>query len=87
MSFVYEFSKRARVKFRQLDFWLQEESLDELELLVAGPPPSTARARTGFVLDVVRVRRVSTYYVFLTIKTNVSARRFRVVDVGVFVRQ
>jgi hypothetical protein len=86
VSYAYEFTEPALKQFQQLDSWLGEETLDELETLAANPPQNRLRSTTGFVYDFVRIRGVETIYVFLTIVPNIAAHQLSVTNVGVFVR-
>jgi hypothetical protein len=61
----YEFTESALEQFQQLDSWLGEETLDELEALVVNPPTLRMRSATGFVHNFVLIHAGATLYVFL----------------------
>lgn len=86
MSYAYQFAEPAVPQLRQLDSWLAEETLDELELLASEAHIPPMRSSTGFVHDFVRMRAGKTYYVFLTILPDEAQRYLRVTSVGSFVK-
>jgi hypothetical protein len=86
VSFAYEFSKRALNQFQQIEPWLAEEILDELESLLSQPPLSGPNSPLGIVHDFVRQRGDQTFYVFLTVKTVRGKELLRVTTVGIHVR-
>ena len=85
MSYALEFTDPAREDFQRLDLWLQEETLDELDLLAANPP--ARRTRVGdLVHDFVRRQGDATVYVFVTVWPDIANRLLRVKAIGVYVR-
>ena len=87
MSYAYEFSKRALTRFKQLEPWLAEETLDELEALLTRAPSSGPTTLLGEVHDFVRQRGDQTLYVFLTIKAFPARELLRVTSLGIYVRR
>ena len=83
MSDAYEFTKRALAQFQQLDPWLAEETLDELEELIQNPPTSRLKSPAGAIHDFVRVHEGRRAYVFLTISSYPAREVFRVTTIGV----
>lgn len=60
MSYALELTEPARADLRQFELWLQEETLDEIDLL-ATSPPRTARRTGDLVKDFVRHREGRTF--------------------------
>ena len=87
MSYAYQFTEPAVPQLQQLDSWLAEETLDELELLASKGYVPPMRSPTGFVHDFVRVRGGKTFYVFLTIVPDPGQRCLRVTSVGSYVKE
>jgi len=84
VSFALDITEAGRADLRQLDTWLQEEILDELERLVVKPP--TRRIAGGdLVHDFTRTREGRTFYVFLRLKLVYTAELLRLKSIGVFV--
>lgn len=81
MSYVYELNDDARTNLRQLDPWVAEQVLDELETMIASPG---ARLRTagGFVYDFVRERNQQRIYVFLTVEHDPARSMLRITSIG-----
>src|SRR5690242_19332412 len=65
--YAYEFSKLAMAQFQQLDPWLAEEVLDELEKLSTSPIPNQMKRPAGAIFDFTRSRGTQTFYVFLNV--------------------
>lgn len=86
MTYSYEFTEPALKQFQQLEPWLAEETLDELETLAVVSPTAHRRLTNRFVHDFVRIRGASTLYVFLTIVRDRANQKLRVMDVGTYVR-
>jgi hypothetical protein len=86
VSYAYEFTKRALAQFQQLDPWLGEELLDELEGLVTCRPAHSFRTPNGFVHDFVHEHATGLCHVFLTILPDVRREVLRVTSVGIYVR-
>lgn len=85
MSYGLEFTDPARSDLRQLEPWLQEETLDEIDLLT-GHPPVKSRRTGDRVCDFVRRRENRTYYVFITIWPDERKNVLRIQRIGLHVR-
>jgi len=59
--YAYEFSKLAMAQFQQLDPWLAEEVLDELEKLSTSPIPHQMKRPAGAIFDFTRSRGKQTH--------------------------
>jgi hypothetical protein len=85
VSYALELTEPSRSDLRHLEFWLQEETLDEIELLAAHPPAKSRR--TGdWVRDFVRRRGGKTFYVFITSWPDHNAQVVRIKRIGLYVR-
>src|SRR5258708_4966306 len=82
VSNTYELTDRAWADFKKLDIWLQEETLDEIEIVAANPSSLKARLQRNAVHDFVRVHGGRQYYVFVTIVSDASAGRFLIKEIG-----
>ena len=82
----YEFTEPALLQFQQLESWLAEETLDELETLSANLTVTRQRSTTGFIHDFVRLRENRKIYVFLTIAPQDKNERLVVTNVGLHIR-
>ncbi|HXE52983.1 MAG TPA: hypothetical protein VN541_08215 [Tepidisphaeraceae bacterium] len=87
MSYAYELAEEASRGLGELESWLAEEVLDELEMLVSGPLSHKQRAPGGFVHDFVREQSGSRYYVFLTIVWDHTQQILRVSRIGQYVHR
>lgn len=76
MSYAYELADEAMAVFRQLETWLAEEFLDEMERLVANPPPPGRKAAGGIVGQIVRDRGGDRFYVFFTLAWTAGGKSF-----------
>jgi len=86
VGYGLELTDPARDGLRELDLWLQEETLDELDALAATPPPRRRRVG-GFIHDFVRSHEGSIYYVFVTAYRDDSNQVLRIDSIGRFVRR
>jgi hypothetical protein len=83
VSYALAFAPEARVAWAQLDVWLQELVLDELDRLAFEPPQLTRLTRLpGFVREVVQERGESKHYVFLVLDRNDVTRELTVQQMG-----
>ena len=87
MIYAYEFSKLAMAQFRQLDPWLAEEVLDELEELSNSPIPAQMKRPAGAIFDFIRSRGKQTFYVFLNVTVFANRKTIRVTNIGTHVDQ
>jgi hypothetical protein len=87
VGFEYEFTEPALRQFQQLEPWLGEDTIDELESLAAAPAVDRLWSPTGFVHDFVRTQGSATNYVFLTILPDVAANKLRITSVGLYTRR
>jgi hypothetical protein len=65
---------------------LQEETLDELELVAANPPPPNRRLAGAAIHDFVRWRDGQKYYVFITVFPLPAQGLVRVSEIAVHFR-
>ncbi len=65
MSYALEFTRRAIRELSNLEIWLQEEALDELELIAAAPLAEPVSPFKSFVHDFIRERGGRRHYVFI----------------------
>jgi hypothetical protein len=83
MSYVLRFSPGALRKLAELDPWLQEEALDEIELLANRPAQLIRRGRLpGYVHDFVRTREGIKHYVFIHLDRDDAAQRLGIRTIG-----
>ena len=82
MTYAYEFTRRAMAQFQQLDPWLAEETLDELEKLSTFDLSERLKSPSGAVLDFTRSRGPQTFYIFLTFTAYANRGLIRVTSVG-----
>lgn len=87
MRYDYGFTEPALHQFQQLEPWLGEDTVDELDALADAPTADHLRSPAGFMHDFVRSHGNATYYVFLTVLPDVSAKNLLVTSVGVYIRQ
>jgi hypothetical protein len=88
VSYTLFVDPRARAAFATLEIWLQEETLDEIERLLADP--NALRLRRGediAVHDFKRARSGTEHYVFLTIRTDRAASRLEILTLGHVAKQ
>lgn len=86
MSYAYKLSKRALAGMSRIPIWLQEETLDELDLLADRPPISGRRIGEAIIHDFVRDRGPDRFYVFITIFPDAATLLLRISDVGSYSR-
>ena len=87
MSLGVAFNDDALRSFREIDIWLQEETLDDLEEL--GQHPERLRPRLDLstsVYDLVRRRDKRVDYVFLIVDRDDEAGVLRILRLGHVVR-
>jgi hypothetical protein len=65
-----------------MEAWLQEETLDELDRIAAGPQLLGRRVGEAVVRDFVRDRGNQRAYVFISLFPDEMAQTLRVSDVG-----
>jgi hypothetical protein len=82
VSFTLALGDEAIEGLHALEIWLQEETLDELELLASNPPARRRGHTTAAVHDFKRERRGVTYYVFLTYRLNATTHVIHVRTIG-----
>lgn len=82
MSYAYTLSERARAGLKKMDLWLQEETLDELDRIAAGPQLIGRRVGEAVVRDFVRDRGDQRVYVFISLFPNEGAQTLQVSDIG-----
>lgn len=78
MSYGLLMTGDADADLRELETWLQEETLDEVERVLHEPNILTPRAGDVAVHDFVRIRGSTRHYVFLTVDLD---RRRNVVEI------
>ena len=87
MSYSLSVADEARDALASLEFWLQEETLDEIEQLLHDP--ARLALRLGEVVAIHDFTRTScgrTHYVFLTLRPNPEAQILQLLGVGHFER-
>ena len=84
MSYNYELTDRAWADFKNLDLWLQEETLDELEIVAANPSMLRVRLYRNAVHDFVRIHAGRQFYVFITIFPDARSSRLLIREIGSF---
>ena len=83
MPYALAFGERPIRQLRELDVWLQEEVLDELEVLASNPQRLIFRAISpGAVHDFIRHGPAGTYYLFLTVERDDQREVIDVLDIG-----
>ena len=83
MPYALAFGERPIRQLRELDVWLQEEVLDELEVLASNPQRLIFRAISpGAVHDFTRRRPAGTHYIFLTVERADQRELLEVLDIG-----
>jgi hypothetical protein len=83
MPYALAFGERPVRQLRELDVWLQEEVLDELEALASNPQRLIFRAISpGAVHDFTRRGPAGTYYLFLTVERDDQSQVIEVLDIG-----
>lgn len=82
MSYVYELNDDARTNLRQLDPWVAEQVLDELETLVAVQSEERPRTTGGFVYDFIRDTNQQRIYIFLTVEHDPARNLLRITSIG-----
>ena len=87
MSYAYELADEAMAGFRELETWVAEEFLDEMERLVANPPAGGRRTSGGTVGEVVRDRGDDRFYVFFTTVWDRQRQVLRVSSLGHYIRR
>jgi hypothetical protein len=83
VSYSLSVAPDARDALADLDPWLAEEVLDEIELLLLDP--GTLRLRAGEVLavhDFVREFAGTMHYVFLVVRPSSSEKKLDVISIG-----
>jgi hypothetical protein len=85
VPYAYAFTKQAMAQFQQLDPWLGEEVLDELEKLSASQLSSQYKKPSGAVLDFVRPRDQHVIYVFVSFTAYPNRQLIRVTGLGTYV--
>ena len=86
MSYAPAFTERALADLRRIDFWLQEEVLDEIEGLAVALPAPRGRNFGAAVHDFVRERNGVKFYVFMTYVADPHSQMLRVSEIGTFSR-
>lgn len=83
MSYSLSVEPEARAALTNLDPWLAEETLDEIELLLRNPEGIHLRAgETVAVHDFVRTSEGATHYVFLVVRPVRQEARLEVLSIG-----
>ena len=83
MSYSYTLSDDFRSGFVALPFWIQEDILDELEVLLANPSQLIVRQGSDLAVhDFTRTRGGVVHYVFLTIQPDFAGENLLLVRVG-----
>jgi hypothetical protein len=85
VTYAYEFTKRAMAQFQQLEPWLAEETLDEIEKLIASPLSGRLKSPAGAVHDFTRTRDRQLIYVFVTVTTYPNRQFIRITSIGTHV--
>lgn len=78
MSYGIIIARKAMANLRRLDFWLQEEVLDELEEL-AEDPPATAGARA---YRMIRLRDDNVDVVYLRLLIDPAQATITLLDIS-----
>ena len=83
MSYIPDFLPDAEAGFESLEIWLQEETLDEMEKLLAKPETLNFDITdTLKVFDFKRDRAGVRHVVFLTIRLDSRFMVMKVVELG-----
>ena len=83
MSYAPVFVPEARAAWAQLDVWLQELVLDEVERVAADPHRMRQLSNLpGFTREVVEQQAGTTHYVFLVVDVDHVARQLIIQQVG-----
>lgn len=83
MNYTYNAAAEYNRAFSQLPLWLQEETLDELELLLAHPERLVARGGDGLAVhDFARKDGNESHLIFLTIRPDAKAGILNLVRLG-----
>lgn len=87
MSYTLDLAGDAAADLRDLEPWLQEEVLDEIDRLAADPSVLRPRLPGGTVIhDVTRDHAGSRHYLFITVHRDDARRRVGVHSVAHYSR-
>ena len=86
MSYVLVLSDNAVQALRQLDVWLAEETLDELEGLADVPERLDNSASATSVYDFTRIRGDVIHYIFLVLRPEKTSETLQVQAIGHYSR-
>ena len=87
MSYSLSVAPKARTSLATLDPWLAEETLDEIESLLADPHNHGISADgTIAVYDFVRCIGDKAHYLFLTVRVDIFDEAVELLSVGHFER-
>jgi hypothetical protein len=86
VSYTYQLTDRAVADLKKLNTWLQEETLDEIEVVTSNPTSLAKRLQGAAVHDFVRKWEGNVIYVFITIIINDSSEILWIREIGSYQR-
>ena len=86
MSYALVLSDNAIRSLREIEVWLAEETLDELEALADVPERIQSSVSATSVFDFTRERGSLIHYVFLVVRADKRAKLLQVEAIGHYAR-
>jgi hypothetical protein len=88
VSYALEMSDEALGELLEMEMWLQEEALDEIEKVANKPELLRRRGVPAeAVFDFTRQAEEGIHYVFVTLEVDDTARMLKIMTLGHFFKQ